>query len=271
MYVRAPHIYKFHYDVLVEKRMITIKGIPTLITFTGEGQDLLCLHGWGASHTSFTELREAMKNDPVRIIALDLPGFGESGDLPIAWSTDDYADHIEELVRVLQLKDVFLLGHSHGGRIAIKLASRRANWISHLFLCAAAGIRRPKHFKRCLGIYIASLGKSLFSIRGLRFFERTARMYLYKLLMVHDYEKAEGTLKQTMVNVINEDLTPLLSTISVPTDLFWGESDTMTPLRDSEIMNKKIVQSKLHTYPGIRHRVHRDRAKEVAGVIRGAL
>jgi len=268
----------------VDKRVVTIKGIPTLVTISqpssatadyggqaGSGRNLLCLHGWGASHASFTELREAMRDDPVRIIAPDLPGFGGSGDLPAAWSTDDFADFVEELVHVLKLHDVFLLGHSHGGRIAIKLASRRAPWISHLFLCAAAGIRRSKHWKRCFGIYAASLGKTLFSIRGLRIFQRVARTYLYKLLMVHDYESAEGTLKETMIRVINEDITPLLSAIPVPTDLFWGEDDTMTPLKDAFLMNTKIIQSILHTYKGVRHRVHRDRAEEVARVIRRVL
>lgn len=255
----------------MEKRVLTIKGIPTLITLTGSGRDLLCLHGWGATHASFQELRDAMQGDPVRIIAPDLPGFGESGDLPAAWSTDDYADFVDELVQVLKLHDVFLLGHSHGGRIAIKLAARGAPWILHLFLCAAAGIRRSKHWKRCLGIYVAALGKSFFSIPGLRRFQRLARTYLYKLLMVHDYERAEGALKETMIRVINEDITPLLSAITVPTDLFWGEEDTMTPLKDGEIMNKKIVQSVLHTFEGVRHRVHRDRAAEVAEVIRGNL
>lgn len=255
----------------MEKWVITIKDIPILITLSGAGRDLLCLHGWGATHASFQELRDALQSDPVRIIAPDLPGFGESGDLPVAWSTDDYADFVEELVATLKLRDVFLLGHSHGGRITIKLASRGSPWISHLFLCAAAGIRRPKHWKRCLGIYMASLGKSFFSIPGLRRFQRLARTYLYKLLMVHDYERAEGALKGTMIKVINEDLTPLLSTISVPTDLFWGEDDTMTPLRDGELMNKKIVQSVLHTFKGVRHRVHRGKAMEVAEVIRQTL
>lgn len=255
----------------MEKRVIIIKGIPILITTSGLGRDLLCLHGWGATHASFQELTCALQSDPVRIIAPDLPGFGGSGDLPRAWSTDDYADFVEELVATLKLHDVFLLGHSHGGRIAIKLAARGAPWIFHLFLCAAAGIRGPKHWKRCFGIYAASLGKSFFSLPGFRRFQRLARTYLYKFLMVHDYERADGALKETMIRVINEDLTPLLPEISVPTDLFWGEEDTMTPLKDGEIMNKKIVQSVLHTFEGVRHRVHRDRAAEVAEVIRGNL
>ncbi len=252
----------------MEKQMIEINGIPTMVTFSGSGCDLLCLHGWGANYASFSELRAALRDDPFRIIAPDFPGFGESGNPKEAWSVDDFANFVEELVEKLGLQDVFLLGHSHGGRVAIKLASRNRSWISRLYLCAPAGIRRSKHWKRTIGIVIASLGKKFCSLPGLRAIQPLLKRLLYKLLMVHDYERAEGVLRETMVKVINEDLTPLLEWIKVPTTLFWGEDDTMTPLADSEIMNKKIVQSRLYTFKGVRHRVHRDKAMEIAEVIR---
>jgi pimeloyl-ACP methyl ester carboxylesterase len=74
-------------------------------------------------------------------------------------------------------------------------------------------------------------------------------------------------MRETMIKVIAEDLTPYLSSITVPTDLFWGEEDTMTPLADGELMNKKIVQSELHVFSGVRHRVHIERAKQIAEMV----
>lgn len=241
------------------------------VSVTGEGKPLLCLHGWGASHESFKELTNVMEKDNLKIISPDLPGFGASVDPPCAWSVDDYADCIEKLVAELGLTDVRLLGHSFGGRIAIKLASRRCSWISHLYLCGAAGIRKPTHWKRSLGIALAETGNAIFKLPGLRIGESAARKVLYKLLRVHDYEKTDGVMRETMIKVINEDLTPLLENITVPTDLFWGEDDKMTPLSDGQLMNTKIVQSTLYTFPGVGHRVHRDKAVEIAVVIRKQL
>jgi len=248
----------------MESRTIIVHGVSTLVAFAGEGRPLLCLHGWEASHWSFQELEVALKNVPVQIIAPDLPGFGESADPPEAWSVDDYADFIEDLVSELKLKDVLLLGHSFGGRMTIKLASRKRPWIAHLYLCSAAGIKQPRYWRRTVGIFLAECGNKVFSIPGLRSVKPLARKVLYKILRVHDYEKTSGVVRETMIKVINEDLTPLLGKITVETDLFWGEDDTMVPLKDAKLMNKKIVQSSLHTFPGVRHPVHRDRAREIA-------
>ena len=63
------------------------------------------------------------------------------------------------------------------------------------------------------------------------------------------------------------ELRPFLERIDVPTDIFWGTDDHMTPLGDGALMHEKIRGSRLHTFKHIRHRVHRDKAKEIAEVI----
>ncbi len=246
--------------------------MTVFLTRSGKGRPLLCLHGWGrgVDGEAFSALREALKGDAIEVVTPDLPGFGKSGEPPRAWTVDDYADCIEALVRELQLQDVFLLGHSFGGRIAIKLAARASSppWISHLYLCAAAGVGRDLHIRRKFWLFIAKAGNAIFLIPGFSSLKPFARKVLYKLLRVRDYEQASERMRETMKAVIDEDLTPILERITIPTDLFWGTEDTLTPLRDGQLMNTKIVQSKLHIFPGVRHAVHRERAKEIAEVIR---
>jgi len=283
--------------------MLSLRNTEIFLTRSGKGRPLLCLHGWGRGVDGdvFIALREALRDDAIEVITLDLPGFGKSGEPPKAWTVDDYADCIEELVENLQLQDVFLLGHSFGGRIVIKLAARASSsgrpchpersepkasvdegsvgrpsaqhdssnpWLSHLFLCAAAGVGRDLHIRRKFWLMIAKIGNAVFLLPGISALKPFARKVLYKLLRVRDYEQASERMRETMKAVINEDLTPLLSKITVPTDLFWGTEDTLTPLKDGQLMNTKIVQSKLHIFPGVRHAVHRERAKEIAEVIR---
>jgi len=235
---------------------------------------LLCLHGWGGSKESFTELREALKGAPIEILTPDLPGFGGEPEPPCPWSVDDYADwvsawvekHCSELPH-----NRILLGHSFGGRIAIKLAARRKLTISHLLLCAAAGIKHDQPAKQLLGMAMAKSGKILLSFPPLRALQNPAKKILYKILHVHDYECASPRMRATMERVTAEDLRPLLKEIAVPTDIFWGEEDTMTPLEDARIMQQEIAQSTLHTYPHVRHRVHRDKAQEIAQRIRSII
>ena len=242
---------------------------------------LLCLHGWGGSKESFTELRQALTGTDILILTPDLPGFGNEPEPSRPWNTDDYADWVRAyLVKNQSLSGneqplLYILGHSHGGRIAIKLAVSgeqvASSTIGHLYLCAAAGVRRPRHFKRILGLIFAKAGSLLLSIPGLRRLQPLGKKMLYRLVRVHDYEQASPVMRETLIRVTQEDLRPLLPSIMIPTDIFWGTEDQMTPIADAEVMHKAIKGSRLHTYPGVRHAVHRDRAREIAAVIRQQL
>jgi len=236
---------------------------------------LVCLHGWGGSKESFTELREALQKTELKIFTPDLPGFGNEPEPGEPWTVGDYADWVTQYIRENVNEPYALLGHSHGGRIAIALVVPPPTPHSllptpnpsHLYLCAAAGIRRPKHVRHTLGLVAAKTGSALLSLPGLRTVKPQAKKLLYKLLRVHDYEQASKVMRQTLINVSREDMRPLLPYITVPTDIFWGIDDTMTPLQDGELMQQNIPQSTLHTYQNTRHRVHRDRAQEIAKII----
>ncbi|MDD5026336.1 MAG: alpha/beta hydrolase [Candidatus Peribacteraceae bacterium] len=235
---------------------------------------LLCLHGWGGSKESFTELRTALAGSDVEILTPDLPGFGAEPEPPKPWTTDDYADWVTQwLKRELHSipSSLHLLGHSHGGRIAIKLASRQptlGSSITHLYLCAAAGVKHRKGAREVLGLWAAKAGGVLLSLPGLRSLASPARKVLYKLLGSHDYERASPLMRETLKQVTEEDVRPLLHLITTPTDIFWGTLDRMTPVKDAYILCNAIRGSRLHLFPGSRHRIHRDHAREIATVIR---
>ncbi|MDB4978640.1 MAG: alpha/beta hydrolase [Candidatus Peribacteria bacterium] len=236
---------------------------------------LLCLHGWGGSRESFAELRDAISSTKVEILIPDLPGFGNEPDPKKPWTIDDYADWVElwlkehapDLWAPMNTRPFYLLGHSHGGRISIKLAARKNFPVDHLFLCAAAGIHHSRHTKRIFGLTLAKAGKALLSIPGLDQLQPLGKKLLYKLVRVHDYEKASPVMRQTLILVTREDLQHLLEKIKVPTDIFWGIDDQMTPVSDGKIMQEKIKGSRLHLYPGVRHRVHREKAQEIGFLI----
>ena len=97
--------------------------------------------------------------------------------------------------------------------------------------------------------------------------EPLGKKLLYKLVRVHDYERASPVMQQTLMKVTSEDLRPLLSEIHVPTDIFWGTDDQMTPVGDATVIHEGIKGSRLHIFKGVRHRVHRERAGEIADVI----
>ncbi len=233
---------------------------------------LVCLHGWGGSKESFAELRAALAGADVEIFTPDLPGFGAEPEPSKAWTVDDYVAWTEAYLRdVVHIADrpYVLLGHSHGGRISLKLcAAKRVPLPQELILCASAGIRSRRHFKRIAGLLLAKCGKTLLRVPGLKLLQPLAKKCLYRLVRVHDYERASPLMQQTLINVSREDLRPVLAHVSVPTTIFWGANDGMTPLADGEYMHAHIPGSTLTVFPGIRHAVHRDKAEEIAAYVR---
>lgn len=242
-----------------------------VLYYRGMSKTLVCLHGWGGSKESFTELRAALKGADMKILTPDLPGFGQEKEPRRPWSVNDYVSWVEAYIKKEVDGPFYLLGHSHGGRIAIKMLATRGLPVDGLFLCAAAGIRHPRHFKRIIGLTLAKTGKTLLSIPGLRTMQPIAKKLLYKLVRVHDYEKASRIMQQTLILVSAENLKPLLPDIRVPTDIFWGKQDRMTPFSDALVMENLIPNAVLHAYEGVRHAVHRDRANEIADVIRARI
>ena len=236
-----------------------------------EKTTLICLHGWGGSKESFDPLRKALENTELDVLTPDLPGFGQEPEPEKPWAVDDYVDWAEKYIREHTSGPIILLGHSHGGRISIKLALRNSQPISHLILCASAGIRHPRHIKRIIGLTLSKIGNLFLSIPGLRKLKPIGKKCLYKLVRVHDYEKASPVMRQTLINVSKENLRLLLKDISIPTDIFWGIADKMTPYSDAKIMHREIPNSNLHEFEGTRHAVHKDRAVEIAQIITSVL
>jgi pimeloyl-ACP methyl ester carboxylesterase len=104
----------------------------------GEGDPVVCIHGLGATKASFLPTVAALA-DRHRVIALDLPGFGDS-DKPLAAAYDApyFADAGLALLDELGIERAHLVGNSMGGRVAIELALLHPERIEKVALLAPA-------------------------------------------------------------------------------------------------------------------------------------
>jgi pimeloyl-ACP methyl ester carboxylesterase len=204
-------------------------------------QNVLVLHGWGGSIDSVRCIVDDLQRD-YRVIALDLPGHGQSGLPPEPWTVGDYAACVLEVLRRLGVSSCFVVGHSFGARIAIKLAASHPGLLQRIALVNAAGVRLPptgsQKARTLLGTSTKGIARYLGSY-GPRF-----REFMTRLTASSDY-LAAGELRPTFSKVVQEDLTPLLAKVLVPTLLVWGDGDRDTPLTIGLIMNKHIPNSEL--------------------------
>ena len=100
----------------------------------GTGDPLVMLHGLGGTKVSFLPTIAALA-DRYRTIAVDLPGFGDSGKpLGASYDASFFSDSVIALLDELGLERVHLLGHSMGGRAALEVAFDHPDRIGGLIL-----------------------------------------------------------------------------------------------------------------------------------------
>jgi pimeloyl-ACP methyl ester carboxylesterase len=73
------------------------------------------------------------------------------------------------------------------------------------------------------------------------------------------------------VQVVNEDLTPLLKNITASTLLIYGENDTATPVEDAKIMEREIPDAGLCIIPDAGHWAMVEKAGHVAAIMNSFL
>lgn len=217
----------------------------------GSGPVVLFLHGWGAPVSTYRLLTDHLSGC-CRVVAPDLPGFGDSEEPEEPWTVDRYADFVLAFARALDLQEVTLMGHSFGGRIIIKLFSRPDCFLTvkKAVLLDAAGIK-PRHGLRYylrVGTYKAA--KRVASLPGIRTLFPGAVERAQKAFGSSDYRNASPIMRRTMVQCIQEDLTPLLPRITASTLLIWGDKDTATPLSDGKRMERDIPDAGLVVLDG---------------------
>jgi pimeloyl-ACP methyl ester carboxylesterase len=222
-------------------RFLTVGGIRIRYASRGSGRPLLLLHGWGTSLDTF----DAMAADLgrfFRVTAFDFPGHGESDLPPSTWHVGDFVGLTVGVMAQLGIERPAILGHSFGGRVAIKLAAEHPDAVERLVLVDAAGVpprrtvrrvmrRAASRFANAVGRRIGRPGQA---VRGA----------IVRRIASPDYLNA-GPLRATFVAIVNEDLRPALGAINCPTLLVWGESDDDTPLADARTMEKLIPDAHL--------------------------
>lgn len=219
-------------------------------------KQILILHGWGGSKQSWQQALIFFDKEKYQIFVPDLPGFGDSAEPNKAWTVEDYAEHVKKLMADYNLKEPICIAHSFGGRIAIKLAAQNPEIFSQLFLVAAAGVKHPPSLKIKLFRWISKTGKYLLNLFKLQKLETKARILLYKAAQSGDYLKAEGAMKETFQNVIDEDLTQYLEQIKIKTHIIWGDLDSYVPVADAHVMNERISGSTIDIFRGGKHGLH---------------
>jgi pimeloyl-ACP methyl ester carboxylesterase len=186
---------------------------------TSPAPQVLALHGWRRTSADFDATLAPLG---VPSIAVDLPGFGASPAPPEPWGSTEYAAALDP---ILALADgpLVVIGHSFGGRVAVRLAARRPDAVRALVLTGVPLVRTtapkppPPGYRAARWLHR----------RGLLPDAQMDR--LRQRYGSPDYKAATGVLRDVFVTLVNEDYADDLRAIACPTDLLWGDDDAEVP------------------------------------------
>ncbi|MBI2611415.1 alpha/beta hydrolase [Candidatus Gottesmanbacteria bacterium] len=214
---------------------------------------ILILHGWNLSAEKFAPLVNELRIKGFNAQASDLPGFGTSPKPKNPLTLSDYVRYVDKYVKSKNWSEIVIIGHSFGGRLAIKLASQNPKFLKALILSGAPGYNPVPKLKILFFLSLAKLGNAIFALPILKNFSTLSRHFLYRAAQATDFYNTDKNMRDTFKNIVKEELVDYMAQIKVPTLLIWGENDLIVPVSIAKKMSKVIPNAKLTVIPDARH------------------
>ena len=231
---------------------ININGLNIEYTEKGNGTPVLLLHGWGSSFDVYRGITATLENR-CRVVALNFPGCGNSDTMNEPWNINDYCDLVLEFMKAVNLENPIMIGHSHGGRVILKMASDGMVNPPKIVLLDSAGLIPKKSFKQKFRAKSFKTIKRVLTLPIIRNHSESLLDKARKHYGSADYNAAPEVLRKTLVSLVNTDLRNIIHNIKCPTLLVWGDKDTATPLSDAKTMEKLIPDAGLCVLEGCGH------------------
>lgn len=250
----------------------------------GAGSPLLLVHGWMMSHFYFRPVIEQLETEH-EVIALDLPGYGES-DNPsparFAYEMPAFADVVDEVLSALSLNGLDVLGASMGGGVSLALAARHPERVQRLVLVGAAAYAPPILPLEARLALVPRAGELAFRhLFGKREFAQGNRTRAVRDGSVLDdawvdyywdrLNRAGGkdAAYASMVHLctlppVNEDA----AHVTQPTLLVWGDEDRLVPLARGKQLQRAMPNARLEVVPACGHMPFIERPAEFLRLVR---
>ena len=203
----------------------------------GKGKHLLLLHGYLSSKEAFAAQMEYFSKF-FRVTAIDFLGFGHTMALTSAFSVDDYAKWLIEVMAALKLKRPHVIAHSFGCRVAVKAASQNARLFDKIVLTGPAGIIINRGLKYKCKVWLYRFVK--------RFFPRFAE----KRFGSKEYRTLSPIMKESYKKIVNEDLRDCASRVENAVLIVEGDRDTVTTMQEAKVYENAFPNAKLVVIPG---------------------
>ena len=228
----------------------------------GEGAPVLLLHGIFAEKDHWVDFARALPR-PLRIVAPDLPGFGESGRLDgQAYDYDTQVRHLLAFMDALGIAQAHLAGSSMGGTIAALMAIQHPGRVKSVaFIGSPHGIRSPRASQMDRQI---DAGRAPLVARDEAEFDAMMKLVFaqppflpYPILKSAQVDalRLAGS-NQRLWNAQLKDrylLDARISQLKQPVFALWGTDDRVFDVSGAGVLRDRLPQARVITLPGLGH------------------
>lgn len=259
-------------------RFIEVSGVRVRVREEGpaDAPPIILLHGFTHSLESWDGWAADLVSD-YRVIRYDLLGHGLTGPDPQQrYAPQERADFLGELMDALGIERASLAGSSLGGTIAWRFAATHPGRVDHLILVDPGVFQfnevgdEPVEPPAAIQAFLqlapeAAVRQSLAAI-----YADPASVSEERFQTILDMMRREGN-GDAFVQHIREftmpDPTGMLSRITAPTLVLWGENDLLIPASQGPRVAEAIADAQLIIYDDLAHAAHEDDpARTVADV-----
>ncbi len=234
---------------------------------------MILIHGLGGSTDSWeNNIRYLSKQ--LRIVALDLPGFGLSDKPKINYSIKFYYEFVAKFIESLNVVPLAVCGSSLGGHVAAELSLHRPDLVSKLVLVCPPGAL-PKSFKGTPALWhyskvlratsVEETRKALSSVDNMPIDKAYAKAAFEKMSMPGARDAflsaLRGSAKAPRLN-------NRLDKLKMPVLVLWGKDDIMIPVQYADPFIR-MKNSRVVLLENCGHRVHRDRPETFNSLVAG--
>jgi pimeloyl-ACP methyl ester carboxylesterase len=245
-------------------RDVAARGARIRFVEAGSGRPLILVHDYLASRVAWDDVLPQLALN-FHVIALDLPGFGES-EKPspnrYRYDFDGFSESVIDLVAALGLTRVSLCGHAMGGGVTLTVAATYPHVVRKLVLVNPLVYppRRPDTLSRIASVPVVGplvikqlYGRALFRSRFLRDAKaapnEAAALRVEQLFKLFDAPAAREAAYATMRTMLDtRPLTARVPRVVSPTLVAWGRANRTSPVEHGRRLARELGGARFEVF-----------------------
>lgn len=260
-------------------------GLRTRILDTGgDGVPLVLVHGLANSLEIWSRVLPALA-ERHRVVAFDLPGFGEASRPDAAYDSTFFVDQVRALLDTMEIDRAMLIGSSLGASVIVHFAAANLWRVEKAVLAAPGGFGRATHpLMRLPALPLVGswLGRPTPSNNRLtlRLAMHDPRQVTPELIALTDHYAAVPGSARSLVRTLQsgvglrgsrhlDQAARAAARLDRPSLLLWGRQDRVFPVRHAEAAARLLPHATLRLIDRCGHYPHWEQPEQFAHAVLG--